>query len=202
MTPDVVIIDSGGANLTSLRYAFERLDARAEVSSDGSRIASADRVVLPGVGNAAHAMRRLRDAQLIEVIRTLTQPVLGICLGMHLLFQRSAEGPTACLNLLPYAVESLTVLPGLPVPHMGWNQIRSLRNDPVLEGIKNGDHFYFVHRYAAPVTEHTLASSEYGVAIAAVVRHRNFWGAQFHPERSGAAGSQMLANFLQVQPCC
>src|SRR5579862_3025412 len=190
MTPDVVIIDSGGANLTSLRYAFERLDARAEVSSDGSRIASADRVVLPGVGNAAHAMRRLRDAQLIEVIRTLTQPVLGICLGMHLLFQRSAEGPTACLNVLPCAVESLTVLPGLPVPHMGWNQIRSLRNDPVLEGIKNGDHFYFVHRYAAPVTEHTLASSEYGVTIAAVVRHRNFWGAQFHPERSGAAGSR------------
>jgi len=201
MTPDVVIIDSGGANLTSLRYAFERLDARAEVSSDGSRIASADRVVLPGVGNAAHAMRRLRDAQLIEVIRTLTQPVLGICLGMHLLFQRSAEGPTACLNLLPYAVESLTVLPGLPVPHMGWNQLRSLRNDPMLEGIKDGDHFYFVHRYAAPVTEHTLASSEYGVTIAAVVRHRNFWGAQFHPERSGAAGSRMLANFLQVQPC-
>jgi imidazole glycerol-phosphate synthase subunit HisH len=201
MNPEVVIIDSGGANLTSLRYAFERLDARADVSSDGSRIASADRVVLPGVGNAAHAMRRLRDAQLIEVIRTLTQPVLGICLGMHLLFQRSAEGPTACLNLLPCAVESLTVLPGLPVPHMGWNQIRSLRNDPMLEGIKSGDHFYFVHRYAAPVTEHTLASSEYGVTIAAVVRHRNFWGAQFHPERSGAAGSRMLANFLQVQPC-
>lgn len=199
--PDVVIVDTGGANLASLRYALQRLNCRAEVTLDGQTIASAERVLLPGVGAAGHAMRRLRDSKLIEVIRTLTQPVLGICLGMHLLFQRSAEGPTACLNLLPYAVESMSVLPGLPVPHMGWNQIRSLRNDPLLEGLKSGDHVYFVHRYAAPVNEHTLASSEYGIAIAAVVRHRNFWGAQFHPERSGAAGSQMLANFLRVQPC-
>jgi imidazole glycerol-phosphate synthase subunit HisH len=199
--PDVVIVDTGGANLASLCYALQRLNCRAGVTLDGQTIASAERVLLPGVGAAKHAMRRLRDAQLIDVVRTLTQPVLGICLGMHLLFQRSAEGPTACLNVLPCAVESLTVLPGLPVPHIGWNQIRSLRNDPILEGIKNGDHFYFVHRYAAPVTEHTLASSEYGVTIAALVRHRNFWGAQFHPERSGAAGSRMLANFLQAQPC-
>jgi imidazole glycerol-phosphate synthase subunit HisH len=196
---EVVIVDTGGANLASLLYALGRFNCRAEVTADGSKIASAERVLLPGVGAAKHAMRRLHEAGLIEVIQNLTQPVLGICLGMQLLFQRSAEGPTTCLNLLPYSVQTLTAMPGLPVPHMGWNQLRPLKDDPLLEGIDDGDYAYFVHSYAAPVTEYTLASSEYGLGISAIVRTKNFWGTQFHPERSGLVGARVLQNFLSLE---
>ena len=198
MIGDVVIVDSGGANLASLQFALRRLKCRARITLDGSLIASAERVLLPGVGTAGHAMRRLREAGLIEVIRTLTQPVLGICLGMQLLFQSSAEGPTACLSLLPCTVQSLRPMPGLPVPHTGWNELTPLREDPLLEGIGSGEQAYFVHSFAAPVTEYTLASSEYGHAIAAVVRRNNFWGTQFHPERSSRTGARVLENFLRL----
>lgn len=195
---EAVIVDSGGANLASLRYALERLGAHTEVSAEGATIASAERVVLPGVGAAGHAMRRLRAAGLITVLRTLTQPVLGVCLGMQLLFERSEEGRTECLKLLPCAVQALEPASGRPVPHMGWNELKCLKSDPLLEGVSDGDHAYFVHSFAAPVTEHALASAEYGVAIAAVVRRRNFWGTQFHPERSGVTGARVLENFLRI----
>lgn len=195
---EVVIVASGGANLASLRYALERLGARVAVSADGSTIASAERVVLPGVGAAAHAMTRLRAAGLINVLRTLTQPVLGICLGMQLLFERSAEGCTECLKLLPGAVEALEPAAKHPVPHMGWNELQRLEPDPLLRGVAHGDHAYFLHSYAAPMTEHTLASTDYGRAVAAVVRRGNFWGTQFHPERSSATGARVLENFLAL----
>jgi imidazole glycerol-phosphate synthase subunit HisH len=196
--PEVVIVDSGGANLASLRYALERLGARTRVSADGATIASAERVVFPGVGAAPHAMERLREAGLINVLRTLTQPVLGVCLGMQLLFERSEEGPTRCLGILPSVAQGLKPAPGRPVPHMGWNELKVLRADPLLEGVEDGEYAYFVHSYAAPVTEHALASSDYGVAIAAVVRRANFWGTQFHPERSGPLGARVLENFLKA----
>ncbi len=195
---EVVIVDSGGANLASLRYALERLGARAEVSADGSTIASAERVVLPGVGAAAHAMSRLRATGLVNVLRTLTQPVLGVCLGMQLLFERSAEGGTECLKLLPGAAEALNPAPEHPVPHMGWNELKPLKSDPLLQGIALGEHAYFVHSFAVPLTEHTLASADYGRAVAAVVRRGNFWGTQFHPERSSATGARVLRNFLSL----
>jgi glutamine amidotransferase len=194
----VVIVDSGGANLASLRYAFERLGARTEVSADGSTIASAERVVLPGVSTAADAMGRLRTACLTNVLRTLTQPVLGICLGMQLLFRSSEEGPTECLGLLPDTVRRLHALRGHPVPHMGWNQLERSREDPLLEGVAPREYVYFVHSYAAPVSSHTLASTEYGLPLSAVIRRGNFWGTQFHPERSGRAGARVLANFLRL----
>jgi imidazole glycerol-phosphate synthase subunit HisH len=195
---EVIIVDSGGANLASLRYAFGRLECRAEITSDGSMIASAERVVLPGVGAAPHAMTRLRAAGLTNVLRTLTQPVLGICLGMQLLFERSAEGPTCCLGILPSSAHGLKAAPGRPVPHMGWNQLKGVKADPLLEGVVEGDYAYFVHSYAAPPTEHTLARTEYGVPMSAVVRRGNFWGTQFHPERSGSTGARVLENFLKV----
>jgi imidazole glycerol-phosphate synthase subunit HisH len=195
---EVVIVDSGGANIASLRCALERLGARTRLSADGSVIAGADRVVLPGVGAARHAMERLRTAGLTNVLRTLTQPVLGVCLGMQLLFARSEEGPTACLGILPSAVQGLRIQPGRPVPHMGWNRLQRLKPDPLLEGIEDGAHVYFVHSYAAAVTEHTLASAEYGLPLSAVVRHGNFWGTQFHPERSAATGARILRNFLRL----
>lgn len=195
---EAVIVDSGGANLASLRYALERLGARTQVSADARTIASAARVVLPGVGAAAHAMQRLNAAGLTSMLRALTQPVLGVCLGMQLLFQLSEEGLTECLGLLPYAVRRLKSAPRCPVPHMGWNELQRLRPDPLLEGVADGDYAYFAHSYAAPVTQHTLASAQYGAAVSAVVRRANFWGTQFHPERSAATGARVLENFLRL----
>ena len=195
---EAVIVDSGGANLASLRYALGRLECRTHISSDGATIASAERVVLPGVGSAPHAMQRLRAAGLTNVLRTLTQPVLGICLGMQLLFERSAEGPTPCLGILPASAHSLKAAPGRPVPHMGWNELKRVNADPLLWDISDGEYAYFVHSYAVPVTEHTLASADYGIAISAVVRRANFWGTQFHPERSGRTGARLLGNFLRL----
>jgi glutamine amidotransferase len=194
----VVIVDSGGANLASLGFAFRRLGIRACVTHDARLIARADRVVLPGVGAAGAAMRRLTLLGLIPVLRALRQPVLGICLGMQLLFRRSEEDDAECLGILPQAVGRLDCRPGLPVPHMGWNRLQDLAPDPLIAGIATGDHVYFVHSYAAPVNAHTLASCEYGEVLSAVVRTGNFWGTQFHPERSGPVGARILENFLRL----
>jgi imidazole glycerol-phosphate synthase subunit HisH len=195
---DAVIIDSGGANLASLQFAFERLGARTEVTSDPRTITTAPRVVLPGVGAAADAMQRLRNSGIATLLPTLKQPVLGICLGMQLLFRRSEEGSTECLGVLPETVRRLRPAPGLPVPHMGWNQLEPVRDDPILEGIARNDYVYFVHSYAVAAADMTLATSDYGIAVSAVVRKENFWGVQFHPERSAATGARLLANFLRL----
>ena len=196
---DAVIIDSGGANLASLQYAFERLGARTEVTRDAQTIRTARRVVLPGVGAAPDAMQRLRSTGVAEVLPQLTQPVLGICLGMQLLFAHSEEGATRCLGIIPESVRRLHPAPGLPVPHMGWNQLASLKDDPLLAGIAPHDYVYFVHSYAAPVGAATLATTDYGTPLTAVVRRNNFWGAQFHPERSAAPGARLLQNFLRLE---
>jgi imidazole glycerol-phosphate synthase subunit HisH len=197
-TREVVIADTGGANVASLRFAFERLGARAHVTADAIEIANAERIVLPGVGSAEHAMQRLRAAGLIDVLQTLTQPVLGICLGMQLLFRQSSEGPTKCLNVVPGVVDGLAPSPGRPVPHMGWNELERVKADALLEGIADGQYAYFVHSYAASVSEFTLASTRYGSPLAAVVRRKNFYGTQFHPERSGKTGARLLHNFLRL----
>ncbi|HTV52524.1 MAG TPA: imidazole glycerol phosphate synthase subunit HisH [Steroidobacteraceae bacterium] len=196
---EVTIIDSGGANLASLAFALERLGARAHITRDATQIAAAARVILPGVGSAHDAMRRLQQAGLIEHLPRLRQPVLGICLGMQLLYERSQEGATECLGVLPGMVQRLEPSPGLPVPHMGWNQLEPRARDPLLAGVPAGCYMYFVHGYAAPVAEYACAVTEYGKPFAAIVRRDNFWGTQFHPERSGAAGAQLLRNFLELQ---
>lgn len=198
MSLDVAIIDSGGANLASLQFALERLGARTQVTSDMAVISEAPRVLLPGVGSALAAMQRLSASGLEAQLPRLTQPVLGICLGMQLLFLKSEEGPAQCLGVLPQTVRKLEPTAGRPVPHMGWNRLHSVREDPLLDGVAEGEYLYFVHSYAAPVSEHTLASAEYGVDIAAVVRRDNFWGTQFHPERSTKVGARILANFLRL----
>ena len=195
---DAVIIDSGGANLASLQFAFERLGAQTHVSSNAAEIRSAPRVILPGVGSAADAMARLRSSHVAELLPSLTQPVLGICLGMQLLFERSEEGETDCLGILPDSVRRLQPKAGRPVPHMGWNQLSPLRADPLLDGIAPDDYVYFVHSFAVPVSDVTLASADYGVSLSAIVRRGNFWGTQFHPERSARVGARVLANFLKL----
>jgi len=193
---DVAIIDSGGANLASLQFALERLGAQSVVTSDFQVIAAAPRVLLPGVGSALAAMQRLNAAGLAARLPRLKQPVLGICLGMQLLFLKSEEGPAQCLGILPQTVRKLVPKQGRPVPHMGWNRLHILREDPLLEGVAEGEYLYFVHSFAAPIASTTLASADYGVPIAAVVRKNNFWGTQFHPERSTKVGARILANFL------
>ncbi len=199
---DVVIIDSGGANLASLRYALDRLGARSSVSTDASIIAHAPRVLLPGVGAAADAMARLRASGLDRLIPRLRSPLLGICLGMQLLFEHSAEGDTDCLGVIGGAVERLRAAPGRPVPHMGWNTLEWQHDEPLLAGIARSDRLYFVHSFAAAVGAGTLASVDYGGAHCAVVRRDNFLGVQFHPERSSSAGARVLRNFLQLPTCC
>jgi glutamine amidotransferase len=196
---DVVIIASGGANIASLQFALQRLGTRAEVSADPQRIRAATHVILPGVGAADDAMKRLRQRNLEEVIPALEQPVLGICLGMQLLYQSSDEGQAGCLGIIPGAALRLTAAAGRPVPHMGWNTVQVLRPNPLLEGLKHGDYAYFVHSYALSLSEATIASTEYGTAFSACVQWRNFFGAQFHPERSAAVGARLLRNFLDIR---
>jgi imidazole glycerol-phosphate synthase subunit HisH len=198
MSTDTVVIDSGGANLSSVLFALDRLSAQAKVTTDPNEVRNAKRVILPGVGAAADVMKRLRSAGLAEVLPTLKQPVFGICVGMQVLFGSSEEGPVDCLGIIPDTVRKLKAERGRPVPHMGWNTLVKLRDDPLLEGITAEDYVYFVHSYAAPVSDATLARTDYGTQVSAVVRRGNFWGAQFHPERSAATGSRVLANFLRL----
>jgi glutamine amidotransferase len=194
----LAIIDSGGANIASLQFAVERLGVPADLTTDPQRLLAASHVILPGVGAAADCMGRLQSAGLVETIRSLKQPLLGICVGMQLLFESSEEGDVACLGLLPGRVRRFTPGKDLPVPHMGWNQLQALRESPLLNQIGANDYVYFVHSYAAPVSELTVASTRYGMAFSAIVQHGNVHGAQFHPERSARTGAQLLRNFLTL----
>ena len=194
----VVVIDNGGGNVASVRCALERLGATSELSSDPERILCARRIILPGVGAARDAMARLDAAGLTRVIPALHQPVLGICLGMQLLFNSSAEGDSPCLAILPGRSERLTGAPGRPVPHMGWNQLEIVRSSPLLAGLTKGDYAYFVHSYAVAVGPDTLAACQYGERFTAVAGRDNFYGVQFHPERSATSGSRLLDNFLSL----
>jgi imidazole glycerol-phosphate synthase subunit HisH len=195
---DVVVVASGGANIASLRFALERLGAQGELSADPARIRAASHVILPGVGAAADAMARLERAGLDRVLPGLTQPVLGICLGMQLLHEASEEGGARCLGIIPGAARRLAEAPGRPVPHMGWNTLEVRRDCPLLEGLTDADHAYFVHSYALEVGEATVASCRYGAPFSACVAWRNFYGAQFHPERSAGTGARLLENFLRL----
>ena len=193
-----VIIDSGGANIASLRAALARLGTDSVVTTDHGVIQRAPRVFLPGVGSAQDAMHRLRVAGLDQIIPTLKQPLLGICLGMQLLFDRSDEGPANALGVIPGNVDKLLFAPGRPVPHMGWNQLLLTRPDPLLDGVSALDYVYFVHSFAVSAGDFTVATTEYGGQFTAVVRRENFCGTQFHPERSGVVGARILANFLKA----
>lgn len=197
----VVMIDNGGANIASVKAAFARLGAEVSVSSDVEDIRSAERVVLPGVGAAGEGLRRLRASVLDDVIPRLTQPVLGVCLGMQLLFEQSAENATDCLHVFEGRVERLRPGNDVRIPHMGWNRLRVLKTHPVLEGISDDDWFYFVHSYAAPLGNSALAATRHGEDFCTVAGARNFVATQFHPERSGKAGARILKNFLEWDGC-
>ena len=193
----VAVIDAGGANIGSVRYALDRLGVASVLTADADVIAASERVILPGVGAAKVAMARLRELDLIQTLRSLQQPLLGICLGMQLLFDSSEEGEVETLGLLTGRVTKLPEATGIRIPHMGWNQLAIRRESPLLAGIESGAACYFVHSYAAPVTQDCIASSAHGLPFAAVVQRGNVAGAQFHPERSGAVGARLLQNFIR-----
>lgn len=193
----VVVVDSGGANIASVCFALQRLGIEAGLTGDAAIIRSAERVILPGVGAAAPAMARLHELDLVTTLRELTVPLLGICLGMQLLFESSDEGDTACLGLLPGRVALLPEAPGIRIPHMGWNTLERLRAVSLLDGVAEGAQAYFVHSYAAPVTPDCIAACSHSQRFAAMVQRGHVAGAQFHPERSASTGARVLQNFLE-----
>ncbi len=195
----IMIADTGCANLASVRFAFDRLGAQARISNDPGVLQNAERLILPGVGAASAGMAALAANGLQDMLRSYARPLLGICLGMQLLYQQSAEAKTKCLGLITGTIEPVSQDAG-PVPHMGWNTLDIKKQDPLLGGVKNGAYVYFVHSYAAKTDTQTLASTNYGPPFSAIIRKDNIYGCQFHPERSGPVGAQILRNFLDVNP--
>jgi len=194
----VAIIDSGGANIASLKFALARLDVDARLTTDVETIQDASHVVLPGVGAAAAAMRRLEGTGLDVLIPTLEQPVLGICLGMQLLAEASEEDDVTCLGVIPGTAMRLSASAETPVPNMGWCPTSLARQNVLLDGIDDGSYFYFVHSYALPVADYSLATAKHTDEFTAVLQKDNFYATQFHPERSSTAGAKLLANFLNL----
>jgi imidazole glycerol-phosphate synthase subunit HisH len=193
----VALVDAGGANIGSVLFALRRLGVEATLTGDARVIREADRVILPGVSTAAMVMGRLRELDLVETLRTLERPLLGVCVGMQLLYERSEEGDVECLGLISGKVAKLPASGAIRIPHMGWNTLQPLRASLLSEGIEAGDRAYFVHSYAAPVTADCVLSSDHGSPFAAVVQRGRVSGAQFHPERSAQVGARLLHNFLE-----
>ncbi len=191
----IVIIEYGAGNLFSVKVAIERLGYEVVCSADPRVVREADKVIFPGVGQAAAAMRQLRESGMDRVIPELKVPVLGICLGMQLMCAYSEEGDTEGLGIFPMRVKEFGRCS--KVPHMGWNGIRRLRSG-LFDGVVEGDMVYFVHAYCVPVGEYTIATCDYQMAFSAAIRKDNFWGCQFHPEKSAGVGEKMIENFLKM----
>ena len=193
----IAIIDYKMGNLRSVENALKRLGAEFVVTADAEVIRRADRVLLPGVGNAAEAMENLRKADLVDVIRSLRRPVLGICVGMQVMCRHSEEGDVECLNIFDSRVKRFTPASDLKVPHMGWNQIGNLETK-LFKGLEGGSYVYFVHSYYPELCPDTIATSRHGVMFSAALKYENFYGTQFHPEKSGDVGERIIENFLKL----
>lgn len=203
----VVIIDTGCANVSSVKFAIERLGYSVTISKDPDVVLAADKLFLPGVGTASEAMKNLQQRDLITLVKQVEKPLLGICLGMQLLGQLSEEKGQQANDQANDIVECLGLCDGevrlmdtgdLPLPHMGWNTVNAERGHPLFKGIEQGEYFYFVHSYAMPVGEYTIAECEYGKPFTAALQSGNYYGVQFHPERSSKAGSALIKNFLEL----
>lgn len=197
MSQKIVIIDTGCANLSSVKFAVERLGYDVDVTYDADTIKAADKVFLPGVGAAGAAMEIINERGIKEVVQSLTQPVLGICLGMQLMTAFSNEGDVDCLGLTDDKVAPLKA-DGLRLPHMGWNTLSTVADHPIFAGVTNEDYFYFVHSFCVSPSDTTLATCDYGQNFAASIGKGNFMGVQFHPERSGKSGAKIIKNFLEM----
>ena len=193
----IAIIDYKMGNLRSVENALRRLGAEFVVTADAEQIRKADKVLLPGVGNAAEAMENLRAAGLVEVIRSLRRPVLGICVGMQVMCRHSEEGNVDCLGIFDARVKRFVPSAEEKVPHMGWNSIGNLETK-LFKDIKGGEMVYFVHSYYPELCPDTIATTRHGVMFSAALKYENFYGTQFHPEKSGDVGERIIANFLKL----
>ena len=193
----IAIIDYKMGNLRSVENALHRLGAEFEVTADADKIVRADRVLLPGVGNAAEAMHNLRQAGLPEVIKSLRRPVLGICVGMQVMCRHSDEGDAECMGIFDARVKRFTPTPTEKVPHVGWNQIGNLEKK-LFTDIKSGSFVYFVHSYYAELCPDTIVTTCHGLLFSSALKYENCYGTQFHPEKSGDTGEQIIKNFLQL----
>ncbi|MEI6866163.1 imidazole glycerol phosphate synthase subunit HisH [Flavicella sp.] len=191
----IVIINYGAGNIQSIKFAVQRLGHKAVLSNDATEIKAADKVIFPGVGEASSAMKMLRETGLDKIIPTLKQPVLGICLGMQLMCHSSEEGNTKGLSI--FDVDVLRFTNKLKVPQIGWNQIATLKTD-LFSGIKEDEFIYLVHSFYAPLCSETIATTNYGLKYSTALQKDNFYGTQFHPEKSSKAGTQILKNFLEL----
>lgn len=194
----LAVVTSGGANFNSIEIALQRLGVDYQLTVDPMVIDAADGVLFPGVGSAEYAMHELKKHGLISVLQNYRKPLLGICLGMQLLYESSEEGDVVCLGVLPGKVRKFSTEGGLLVPQMGWNNLIPLQDSALFCDVDPGKDVYFVHSYYAPVNSATLASCEYGVEFAAMAQRNNFYAMQFHPEKSGSLGEQLLKNFIEV----
>ena len=193
----IAIIDYKMGNLRSVENALKRLGAEFVVTADAEVIRCADRVLLPGVGNAAEAMENLRKADLVDVIRSLRRPVLGICVGMQVMCRHSEEGDAKCLGIFDAHVKRFVPTAEEKVPHMGWNSIGNLESK-LFKDIKGGEMVYYVHSYYPELCPDTIATTRHGVMFSAALKYENFYGTQFHPEKSGDVGERIIANFLKL----
>ena len=192
----VVLVDYGAGNIKSVQFALNRLGIEPVLSSDQEIIRTADKVIFPGVGEARSAMKHLRRFKLDQVIPELSQPFLGICLGMQLMCERSEEGDTSCLGIIPGIVKKFVPQKGEEVPHMGWNSISQGQGS--LFGDSRKDFFYFVHSYYVPENSYTIALTDYILTFSSGIQKDNFYACQFHPEKSGESGARIIQKFLTL----
>jgi len=193
----IAIIDYKAGNLASVSNAFSRLETEHQITNNTKDLDQADGVIFPGVGHASAAMKSLRENNLVEWLRQTTKPVLGVCLGMQLLFESTDEGPCDTLGIVPGHLKKFDEQQG-KVPHMGWNTVKNLKSHPLLTGISANNYFYYVHSYYAPVNKYTVGTCEYISEFTSVVVKDNYYGVQFHPEKSGDIGARLLQNFLDI----
>lgn len=197
MNEKIAVVTSGGANFYSIEVSLQRLGCSYQLTNNKEVIKNAPAIILPGVGSAGFAMGELRKHDLIDILQNYKKPLLGVCLGMQLLYEFSEESNVECLGLIPGKINKFVADNDLIVPHMGWNNLTKTREAELLTNINLTQDVYFVHSYYAPINEATLASCSYGNAFSAMVQHGNFYGMQFHPEKSGAIGEKLLANFIK-----
>jgi glutamine amidotransferase len=194
----IAIVNAGGSNISSLTFALDRIKASYITTNQIAQIEDSSHVILPGVGAANDAMDKLKKSNLIEVVRNLKQPTLGICLGMQLLLDHSMENNVNCLSIIEGRCKAFSQQDKCPVPHMGWNNVNFNKPSPLTEDLDNDDYFYFVHSYYAPITNSSIGVTDYSESFASIIQKDNFYGTQFHPEKSSDQGSKLLRTFINL----
>lgn len=194
----IAIVNAGGSNISSLTFALDRIKASYITTNQISQIEDSSHVILPGVGAANDAMDKLKKSNLIEVVRNLKQPTLGICLGMQLLLDHSMENNVNCLSIIEGKCKAFSQQDKCPVPHMGWNNVNFNKPSPLTEDLDNDDYFYFVHSYYVPIANSSIGITDYSESFASIIQKDNFFGTQFHPEKSSDQGSKLLRTFINL----